>query len=127
MNTPTTPTTPTIPTAPTTSAAPIAAAGAAATPEAPDHSASGRPPGRSTRHLLRELVEDWRDSELPNWIYVFKMVAAALLALGIGYALDLESPRSAMITVFIVMQPQSGMILSKSINRVVGTLVRSRS
>ncbi|WP_183379364.1 MULTISPECIES: FUSC family protein [unclassified Herbaspirillum] len=76
-------------------------------------------------HQAYDVAEDWRDNELPNWIYVFKMVAAALLALGIGYALDLESPRSAMITVFIVMQPQSGMILSKSFYRVVGTLVGS--
>ena len=74
---------------------------------------------------LREAAADWSQNELPNWIYVFKMVLAGLLALGIGYGLNLESPRSALITVFIVMQPQSGMILSKSFYRVIGTLVGS--
>jgi uncharacterized membrane protein YccC len=74
---------------------------------------------------LREAAQDWRRTEFPNWIYVFKMVFAGLLALGIGYGLDLESPRSALITVFIVMQPQSGMILAKSFYRVVGTLIGS--
>ena len=74
---------------------------------------------------LSAAAVHWWHNEFPNWIYVFKMVFAGLLALGIGYALDLESPRSALITVFIVMQPQSGMILSKSFYRVIGTLVGS--
>ncbi|MBO9535786.1 FUSC family protein [Herbaspirillum sp.] len=74
---------------------------------------------------LREAAGDWWQNERPTWIYVFKMVFAGLLALGIGYTLDLESPRSALITVFIVMQPQSGMILAKSFYRVIGTLVGS--
>ncbi|NUU00129.1 FUSC family protein [Herbaspirillum robiniae] len=74
---------------------------------------------------LREAAADWLRNDGPNWIYVFKMVFAGLLALGIGYALDLESPRSALITVFIVMQPQSGMILAKSFYRVIGTLIGS--
>jgi uncharacterized membrane protein YccC len=74
---------------------------------------------------LREAAADWRQNDGTTWIYVFKMVFAGLLALGIGYALDLESPRSALITVFIVMQPQSGMILAKSFYRVIGTLVGS--
>lgn len=74
---------------------------------------------------LREAADDWWHNERPTWIYVFKMVFAGLLALGIGYALDLQSPRSALITVFIVMQPQSGMILAKSFYRVIGTLIGS--
>lgn len=74
---------------------------------------------------LRDAAVDWVRNDGPNWVYVFKMVFAGLLALGIGYALDLESPRSALITVFIVMQPQSGMILAKSFYRVIGTLVGS--
>ena len=81
------------------------------------------PPGIGQQ--LREAAVYWGQNELPNWIYVFKMVLAGLLALGIGYGLNLESPRSALITVFIVMQPQSGMILSKSFYRVIGTLVGS--
>ncbi|MCW5298555.1 FUSC family protein [Herbaspirillum lusitanum] len=74
---------------------------------------------------MHDAAADWWQTDFPNWIYVFKMVFAGLLALGIGYALDLESPRSGLITVFIVMQPQSGMILAKSFYRVIGTLVGS--
>jgi len=87
--------------------------------------ATPAPQSPSIGQQLREAAIDWGQNEFPNWIYVFKMVLAGLLALGIGYALDLDSPRSALITVFIVMQPQSGMILSKSFYRVVGTLVGS--
>ena len=79
----------------------------------------------SLKAQLREAAADWWRSDAPTWVYVFKMVFAGLLALGIGYGLDLESPRSALITVFIVMQPQSGMILAKSFYRVIGTLVGS--
>lgn len=74
---------------------------------------------------LRDAARDWWRQDAPTWVYVFKMVFAGLLALGVGYGLDLQSPRSALITVFIVMQPQSGMILAKSFYRVVGTLVGS--
>ncbi|NQE48611.1 FUSC family protein [Herbaspirillum rubrisubalbicans] len=82
-------------------------------------------PALPLKAQLREAASDWWRSEAPTWVYVFKMVFAGLLALGIGYGLDLESPRSALITVFIVMQPQSGMILAKSFYRVIGTLVGS--
>ena len=37
--------------------------------------------------------------------------------------LDLPQPRTAMTTVFVVMQPQSGMVLAKSFYRFCGTLV----
>lgn len=83
------------------------------------------PAPQSFGRQLHDAAADWWQTDFPNWIYVFKMVFAGLLALGIGYALDLESPRSGLITVFIVMQPQSGMILAKSFYRVIGTLVGS--
>ncbi|EJL85270.1 putative membrane protein [Herbaspirillum sp. CF444] len=80
---------------------------------------------KSFGRQLHEAAGEWWQTDFPNWIYVFKMVLAGLLALGIGYALDLESPRSGLITVFIVMQPQSGMILAKSFYRVIGTFIGS--
>lgn len=79
----------------------------------------------SLSRQLQDAAQEWWQVDFPNWIYVFKMVFAGLLALGIGYGLDLDSPRSALITVFIVMQPQSGMILAKSFYRVIGTLIGS--
>jgi uncharacterized membrane protein YccC len=88
----------------------------------PTHSTA---PGTGFGLQFKAAAVAWWKTEFPNWIYVFKMVFAGLLALGIGYSLDLESPRSALITVFIVMQPQSGMILAKSFYRVIGTLIGS--
>ncbi|WP_050466519.1 FUSC family protein [Herbaspirillum chlorophenolicum] len=91
----------------------------------PANTTAAAAPRPSFGAQLHDAASDWWQNERPTWIYVFKMVFAGLLALGIGYALDLESPRSALITVFIVMQPQSGMILAKSFYRVIGTLVGS--
>ncbi|MGF6755152.1 FUSC family protein [Paraburkholderia sp. GAS42] len=66
---------------------------------------------------------DWARTDGRTWIYMFKAIAAALLALGIAMKLDLPQPRTAMTTVFVVMQPQSGMVLAKSFYRICGTLV----
>lgn len=72
---------------------------------------------------LRAAVFDWAHNDGLAWIYLFKALAAAFLALGIAMRLDLPQPRTAMTTVFIVMQPQSGAILAKSFYRIGGTLV----
>jgi uncharacterized membrane protein YccC len=66
---------------------------------------------------------DWARTDGRTWIYLFKALAAALLALGIAMKLELPQPGSAMTTVFIVMQPQSGMVFAKSFYRICGTLV----
>ncbi|MCG1054274.1 FUSC family protein [Mycetohabitans sp. B5] len=73
----------------------------------------------------RDTVRDWLRTDGRVWIYIFKTVGAALLALGVAMKLDLPQPRTAMTTVFIVMQPQSGMVLAKSFYRIVGTVVGS--
>ncbi|WP_347557315.1 FUSC family protein [Robbsia sp. KACC 23696] len=57
------------------------------------------------------------------WRYVLKTVLAAFIAIAVAMVLDLPQPKTAMTTVFIVMQPQSGMVLAKSFYRIVGTLV----
>ena len=72
---------------------------------------------------LKDAAIAWYQNDRLVWTYIFKMALASLLALGIGMLLDLESPRTAMTTVFIVMQPQSGMILAKSFYRIIGTLI----
>ncbi len=66
---------------------------------------------------------DWARTDGLTWVYVLKALGAAFLALGIAMRLDLPQPRTAMTTVFIVMQPQSGAILAKSFYRIGGTLV----
>ncbi|WNC95133.1 FUSC family protein [Paraburkholderia sp. FT54] len=55
------------------------------------------------------------------WLYLLKTATAALLALGIAMLLELSSPRTAMATVVVLMQPFGGMVLAKSFYRVVGT------
>jgi uncharacterized membrane protein YccC len=73
----------------------------------------------------RAAALDWWRNALPNWVYIAKTVGAALLCLWLAMRLDLAQPRTAMTTVFIVMQPYSGAVLAKSFYRLAGTLVGS--
>src|SRR5450830_1790589 len=68
---------------------------------------------------------DWARSDGVTWVYIFKVLIAAFLTLWLAMRLELPQPRTAMITVFIVMQPQSGHVLAKSFYRFLGTLAGS--
>lgn len=68
---------------------------------------------------------DWARSDGVTWVYIFKVLIAAFLTLWLAMRLELPQPRTAMITVFIVMQPQSGQVLAKSFYRFLGTLAGS--
>ncbi|TAM01758.1 MAG: FUSC family protein [Paraburkholderia sp.] len=81
------------------------------------------PSASSGSERLIAALTDWARTDGLVWIYLFKAIAAALLALGIAMKLDLPQPRTAMTTVFIVMQPQSGMVFAKSFYRISGTLI----
>ncbi len=72
--------------------------------------------------VTKNVVKDWATGDGLVWLHVFKTVAAALLAMGIAMRLELSSPRTAMVTVFVLMQPRSGMVLAKSFYRVLGTV-----
>lgn len=74
------------------------------------------------RLALRQEVVAWCKTEGWNWLFVFKTILAAMLAMWISMRFDLDQPRTAMITVFIVMQPQTGLVLTKSLYRIGGTL-----
>nr|WKF60955.1 p-hydroxybenzoic acid efflux pump subunit AaeB [Paraburkholderia busanensis] len=74
-------------------------------------------------HTLRSALCDWVTGDALIWLHLLKTVAAGLLALGIAMLLDLPQPRIAMTTVFVLMQPFSGMVLAKSFYRIVGTAV----
>ncbi|MGI4981803.1 MAG: FUSC family protein, partial [Janthinobacterium lividum] len=81
------------------------------------------PPGRvSPWHVLADTARDWYHTEGPLWVHIGKAVLAGLLALYLAMRLELPSPRTALTTVFVVMTPQSGMVLSKSFYRLLGTL-----
>jgi uncharacterized membrane protein YccC len=57
--------------------------------------------------MNRVLAREWR--------YAIKTFAAAMLALGIGFAADLDRPYWTMATVYIASQPLGGATRSKAI------------
>jgi uncharacterized membrane protein YccC len=73
-----------------------------------------------------------RDQGLPKplvdprwvpWIFAAKTTATGLLALLVAFIFNLDQPKWALLSVFIVAQPQSGLVLAKSFYRIIGTLV----
>src|SRR5215468_10463666 len=56
------------------------------------------------------------------WIFAAKTTASGLLALLVAFAFNLDQPKWALLTVFIVAQPQSGLVLAKSFYRIIGTM-----
>ncbi|MGF6649840.1 putative membrane protein YccC [Paraburkholderia youngii] len=76
---------------------------------------------RLGRAKLNRVLRDWASSDGLTWLHLLKTVTAGLLALGIAMLLDLQQPRIAMTTVFVLMQPFSGMVLAKSFYRILGT------
>ena len=72
---------------------------------------------------IRQASLEWLETDAPILIYMVKATIAGLIALWISMKLNLPDPRTAIFTVFIVMQPQSGLVFSKSYYRVVGTIV----
>jgi uncharacterized membrane protein YccC len=57
------------------------------------------------------------------WIFAAKTTASALLALLVAFTFNLDQPKWALLTVFIIAQPQSGMVLAKGFHRILGTIV----
>ncbi|WP_204213432.1 FUSC family protein [Microvirga pudoricolor] len=56
-------------------------------------------------------------------VFSIKTFGAAVLALFIAFKLSLTQPSWAMLTVFVVSQPIAGMVVAKSLFRVVGTVM----
>lgn len=80
-------------------------------------------PAAAPRRAWRDAWRAWAQTDGLAWIYLAKALCAAFLALGVSMALDLPAPKTAMTTVFIVMQPQSGPVLAKSFYRLAGTFI----
>jgi len=55
--------------------------------------------------------------------FAIKTLLAGGLALWCAFRFDLEQPQWALMTVFIVSQPLSGMVVAKGIFRLIGTVV----
>ncbi|MBC8752571.1 MULTISPECIES: FUSC family protein [Paraburkholderia] len=78
---------------------------------------------RALFQSLSPAIREWAHSDGLVWLHLLKTVTAGLLALGSAMLLDLPQPRIAMTTVFVLMQPFSGMVLAKSFYRILGTAV----
>lgn len=72
---------------------------------------------------LRDELARWARSEGLAWIFICKMLAAALTTLWLAMRLEMPQPSTAVMAVFIVMQPQSGQVIAKSLHRLLGTVV----
>lgn len=71
---------------------------------------------------LKLAFASWLTNDVGVLIFIAKATAAGILALLISMTLNLPDPRTALFSVFIVMQPKSGLVLSKSFYRILGTL-----
>jgi uncharacterized membrane protein YccC len=72
---------------------------------------------------FNRALADWARSDGLTWAFIFKALLTAFLALWLAYRLELPQPGTVLVTVFIVMQPQSGQVLAKSFYRIIGTLL----
>ncbi|MGD9499611.1 MAG: FUSC family protein [Halothiobacillus sp.] len=84
-------------------------------------------PSQSTLIGRQRLValQNFFKEEAASWLFVLKTLIAALIALWLAYRLELESPKTAVVTVFIVMQARTGMVLAKGFYRALGTIIGS--
>jgi uncharacterized membrane protein YccC len=74
---------------------------------------------------LRDWLKkpDWLDHQTAvALIFAVKTFAASLLALYIAFWAGLDDPRWSFLTVFVVSQPDSGLVLAKSFYRILGTI-----
>jgi len=70
-------------------------------------------------------LRDFAAEESQAWIFVVKSLIAFYLAAWLTMVFQLEQPATTMITVAIVMHPQSGMVPAKSFYRALGTFAGS--
>src|SRR5262249_39909959 len=80
--------------------------------------------------VVNVRLRDWLLKK-PEWLdhqtavgltFAVKTFAASLLALYIAFWAGLDDPRWAFLTVFVVSQPDSGLVLAKSFYRILGTI-----
>ncbi|OIR12303.1 p-hydroxybenzoic acid efflux pump subunit AaeB [mine drainage metagenome] len=68
-------------------------------------------------------MRDWWRDDAPTIIYIIKVLIACLLAMWLSLRFELDQPRTAMLTVAIVMQSRTGMVFAKSYYRLLGSIV----
>jgi uncharacterized membrane protein YccC len=72
---------------------------------------------------LQSVLRDWQREDAPTIMYIAKVIIACLLAMWLSLRFELDQPRTAMLTVVIVMQSRTGMVFTKSFYRLLGTIV----
>lgn len=72
---------------------------------------------------LQSATRDWLREDAPILGYLLKVLLASLFAMWLSLKFELDQPRTAMLTVAIVMQSRSGMVFAKSYYRLLGTSV----
>jgi hypothetical protein len=66
---------------------------------------------------------DWLDHQTAVALtFAVKTFAASMLALYISFWAGLDEPHWSLVTVFVVSQPDSGLVLAKSLYRILGTI-----
>ncbi|PWF66425.1 hypothetical protein CBX98_25155, partial [Vibrio sp. T9] len=75
--------------------------------------------------LNKPWLVDFLLGERVAWIFVFKCLLAFYIAAWLAMLLQLEQPATAMVTVALVMHPQSGMVRAKGFYRTVGNVAGS--
>jgi len=81
------------------------------------------PARRRARHYLYAFRSAASSIQASGAYFALTTTAAALLALYVAFWLELDSPSTAMVSVLIVAAPIRGMVLSKSLYRLLGTFV----
>lgn len=76
-------------------------------------------PGADRLRSVRQALQ----GEPAAWLFVAKAMLSMYLACGLAMALELPSPSMSMLTVLVVMNSQSGMVMAKSFYRITGTLL----
>ncbi|QSX34804.1 FUSC family protein [Shewanella avicenniae] len=70
----------------------------------------------------KQAIKAWLTNQGVSWIYVAKVLLAITISYWLAMFLQLPSTRSAALTALIVMQPQTGQVLTKSVARIIGTV-----
>jgi uncharacterized membrane protein YccC len=99
----------------------MSASGNSVTPEA--LAASPAAAGGTAGAMLAAIGRRLHPRLPPQWAQVLRTLLAFSIALYAAYALELDSPSSAGLTVLIVAGGSRGAVLSKSLYRALGTVV----
>lgn len=74
------------------------------------------------QNTIQSILQGFKDNREP-WLFVFKTMLSLYLATGLAMLLELPSPVTSMLTVVVVMNSHSGMVMAKSFYRILGTII----